>query len=218
MLKEVLVIALRVIAARVRTAALLAGNGALDDGLRDLQEVAELDVLLVGRVVDVRRIADVAILVLVLKDRELLDSRLEVRAIAEDASLEPHRLDHVVANLRHRTVAVVRARSDLLEGIEPLLAIFRQLILTALVLVRLGVGRRAVTGRMAEDEDLREGVRTEAVGAVDRDAAALAGRVDTRHARLARMEVRHLEAAHRVVAGRTDEDGFLRDVDAGEAQ
>lgn len=88
MLEEVLVIALRVIAARVRTAALLAGNGALDDGLRDLQKVAELDILLVGRVVDVRRIADVAILVLVLKDRELLGSRLEVRAIAEDASLE----------------------------------------------------------------------------------------------------------------------------------
>ena len=60
----------------------------------------------------------------------------------------------------------------------------------------LSVGCGAVAGRVAEDEDLREGVGTEAVGTVDRDATALAGRVDARHARLARMEVGHLEAAH----------------------
>lgn len=111
----------------------------------------------------------------------------------------------------------MRARGDLFEGFEPLLAILRQLVLAALVLVLLGVCCGAVACRMAEDEDLREGIGAEAVGTVNRDTAALAGRIDARHARLARVEVGHLEAAHRIVTGRADEDRLLRDVDAGKA-
>ena len=72
MLEEVHVVALREIAARVSAAALLARRCPLHDGMGDLQEIAELDVLLECGVVDMGAVADIAVLVVLLECAQFL--------------------------------------------------------------------------------------------------------------------------------------------------
>ena len=78
----------------------------------------------------------------------------------------------------------------------------------------LGVGRGTLACRLAEDKHLGEAVCAEAVRAVDGDTAALARRKDAGDARRARLVVGHLKSAHGVVAGRADENGFFRNINA----
>ena len=199
-------------------AALLACNRALHDGMGDLQHIAELDVLCERCVVYMGRVADEAVLVVLLERMQLLCRLLELRTIPKYARLKPHGIDHCVADLGHGAVVHVRTRGHLVEAILPLCAACRERILTALVSMLLRVGSGTLAGGLAEDQNLGEAVCAEAVRAVHGDAARLTCRVDAGDARCARMEVRHFEPAHRVVAGRADEHGGLRDVNAREAE
>ena len=78
----------------------------------------------------------------------------------------------------------------------------------------LGAVGGVLAGAGAEDQGVEQGVGAEAVAAVDRDAGALAGRVEAGHVGGA-VDV-GLDAAHRVVVAGLDVDRLPGDVDAGE--
>ena len=79
-------------------------------------------------------------------------------------------------------------------------------------------------GRLAEDEQVRERIRAEAVGAVDRGAGAFPRRVEARDYRLGISPLRHndlaeivgRDAAHHVMHCRHHGDGVLHRIDIGE--
>ena len=74
------------------------------------------------------------------------------------------------------------------------------------------VGERSEGGAAAEDEALEQGVRREAVRAVDAGAGALAGGVQARHVGAA-VEIGD-DAAHRVMGRRRDGDRLQRRIEA----
>jgi hypothetical protein len=90
--------------------------------------------------------------------------------------------------------------------------------------VVLQVVDRRLAGRLAEHQQVEQGIGAEAVGAMHRSAGALAGGVEAQH-RLALVaalgdhdlaQVVGRNAAHLVVAGRHHRQRFLEAIDAGE--
>ena len=104
---------------------------------------------------------------------------------------------------------------NFIKMIEPFLAVCLQPLLGTGIRMSFGISRSTIASRMSEYQDFREGIGTQPISAMDRDTAAFTGHINARHTRFSRMEIGHLEAAHGIMAGGTDEYRFLRDVDAG---
>jgi hypothetical protein len=186
-----------VIGVVVEAAALFPDRGAADDHLRHVGDVAQLEQ--VARDV----VLPVVLADLVLEQRHAARRATQALVGAHDADVVPHEAAQLVPVLADDDALVARhglARVPLGHlGMRALLAEVRERV------------RRA----LAVHEALEQGVRREAVGAVEARRADLADRPEARHARAAVAVADH--AAAHVVRGRHDRDRLRREVDA-EAQ
>src|SRR4051794_447413 len=204
------VVALGEVGAELRPARLLALERPGDDALGHVEHVPQFEdrehVLVEHRAA----VVDPGALGLLAKPADDLVRLGEPLFVAEDGDVAVQRLPELVLDRRHPATAVL-AVDDLVE-------------LVVLVLDlraddlghrdALGPLRRVLARAAAEDQRVEQGVRAQAVAAVDRDARHLAGGVEAGDRRRA-VDV-GLDAAHDVVLAGADQDRLARDVDAGE--
>ncbi len=199
----------------MRAAALLARQRAGDDALAAIEQIAEFERLQQIGVVGARVVVDGDALVALLQVEQDPVHLAQALLVAHHRCLVEHLLLQGGADL-----------SGLLDRAGRLAQ--QPLDLVAREGVGIGRQRRPVGGldelggvaaRAApEDDEVDERVGAEPVGAVDRDAGALAGRVEAGQDALGVDEDTPVDigwqAAHRVVGGRLNRRQLLRRVDA----
>ena len=197
------------VVAEVAAAALLALDRRARDGLRDGEQVAQVEagvpagvVLAVPGHADARRT--------LVERRDPGDRFAHLALGAHDADQVLHRLLQVGL---HRVGVLGRAaafeRRQRL-GHRPV----DDGVVDRRLRVGLGVLGRVLAGPLAEHDQVRQRVAAEAVGAVDA-GGALAGGEQPRHDRLLGVGV-DADAAHDVVRGRADFHRLLGDVEVGQ--
>src|SRR5438552_2527917 len=169
----VLVVALAVLVrALVRAARFPPLERGVHYGLRDIQGETELDrrhPFGVERAIAVIELDSLPVSGAQL--RQTVAGRLHGVGLAKDADAGFHRLRHLLADLGHALALVA------LQVTQHTIADSFRLLMDRLAAARRNradVPRRALTGNLAEDQQFRERVRAEAVGAVDADAGAFA--------------------------------------------
>ena len=211
-LQPLLVVALRVVGAEVRAAALGAVDRRDHGRLRAVQHVSQLDRAEQVLVEDRAVVVDRHPFVLLLQALHRLERRLRPlpsRNTATSLSIVGAQLGSRSSDTRRawpgsRPISSAICRSSSASTAAD--GGFKHHVACAL--------RRVRAGAAAEHERVEQRVRAQAVAAVDRDAGALARRVQARDLGLA-VDV-GLHAAHDVVVAGLDVDRLLRDVDAGE--
>ena len=140
------------------TAAFLAGKCALHNRMGNLQEVAQLYILLESGVIDMRIIADIAMFVFFIQRIEFGAGLGKLCFVAEYTGLVPHGINHGIADFRHALVAFPAAGRYLIESRFPLVAGLGEAVLTAYIGVGFGKFSGTVTGGMAKYQHFRQGV------------------------------------------------------------
>ena len=198
-----------IVLAEVAAAAFLPLDGRARDRLGHRQQVPQVDRRVpAGVILAVAFDAD-ARLPLV-ERRDLHERVLHLGLEADDAHQVLHRLLEILLHL----VGILALAAALERHERVLDGLLRRAIVDARLPGLARVLRRVFAGALAEDDQIRERVAAETVGAVDA-RRALARREQSRDVRHLRVGV-HADPAHDVVRRRADFHRLLRDVEVGQ--
>ncbi len=219
MAQPAFVVPLRIVDPAVGAAALGAAQGRRHGRQSQLHQVFQFQRLDAGGVEDVAVVFEHGVVETVTDLPHLGQPLLQHLLRAEHAAVLLHHLLQFAAQAVHRLAAVApfpagqprQRRGDAVVGQRAVIAVLLQVI------------DDVVAGGAAEHHDVQQRIAAEAVGAVHRDAGALAHRIEPGDALLAVAGGHHHpavavggDAAHGVVGGGIDRDRLLHRVDVEE--
>src|SRR5579863_2940539 len=214
MLQPVGVVALGEILAEVRAAALLANERALDEGFREIDHPTQFDRFQQLRIVLVSAVLEPDFAVAVANLAQLVTHGQEAVGIAEDAGLIHHLVLQRIADVRG-ALAAVRPHRLPDHGTGALVGLRRE---RRPVILPNELGGVA-PGPPPEHQDIDQRVGAQAIRAMDGDAGALAGGIESGQGCVlfvdhhARVDIGR-DTAHRVVRRRLHGHELLSWLDA----